>query len=234
MTFSKLIQINKYDLYMIGGEQALPSILPRYYEVATSCMKIDLRSGQVEVCASMNDGRYAFGLCNIGSLIYVIGGTSKMSNIKTCESYNVFSDKWQRLPEACNLDQYSCGTTTGVVKQKFIFCFGGWNEYNTGTDPTIERILRLNTLIVKKGWAKIVIKNPTNQVGIQQGVVPLGFANDDETEFEFLVFGGRMSQPIMSQIKRTCIFKTNLDNFKDSSLVLLKNELYIEDRFYYN
>ena len=132
----------------------------------TSCIKVDLRWGKITEMASMNDGRYAFGLCNIGSLIYVIGGTSNSKNVHTCESYNVFSDKWAILPKACNITDFSCGTTVGVVKAKFIFCFGGWNEYNMGSNPAIERILRLNTLFVNKGWISIEIKNPTCQVGI--------------------------------------------------------------------
>ena len=44
---SKPIQVNKTEVYLIGGSQTLQSLLARNYEVDISCLRIDLNSGEL-------------------------------------------------------------------------------------------------------------------------------------------------------------------------------------------
>jgi hypothetical protein len=41
-SWSKVIQMNKTDLYIIGGIDLFASLLNRKYDVGRSCLKIDL------------------------------------------------------------------------------------------------------------------------------------------------------------------------------------------------
>ena len=62
----------------------------------------------------MIEGRENFGICNIGHLIYVVGGDCFEDqyidrNISTCETYNILENKWTQI---CDLpDQYQVGIT---------------------------------------------------------------------------------------------------------------------------
>jgi len=44
---SKFIQINKTSLYLIGGRNEYQSLLRREYDVPTSCVRVDLGSGEL-------------------------------------------------------------------------------------------------------------------------------------------------------------------------------------------
>ena len=58
---SKLLQINKTEVCILGGRQENPSLLAREYEVSRSCLTVDIYTGEVEEKASMVEGRNGFG-----------------------------------------------------------------------------------------------------------------------------------------------------------------------------
>ena len=74
MSWSKMIRINRTDVYVIGGDKTYPSLLTREYDVACSCLKINIITGEISQKAKMLTGRSHFGLANIGHFLYVVGG----------------------------------------------------------------------------------------------------------------------------------------------------------------
>jgi len=70
---------------------------PSYASMYNWVWKIDMVTAEFECLGSMCDDRDTnFAVCNIGHLIYVIGG-SGYTNGK-CERLDVLSRKWSRLP----------------------------------------------------------------------------------------------------------------------------------------
>ena len=57
-SYSKIIQVNHTDVFILGGEQNHPSLLSRPYTVASSCFKIDVKNGQLEQKPDMITGRW--------------------------------------------------------------------------------------------------------------------------------------------------------------------------------
>lgn len=99
---------------MIGGDRSIPSFLSRQYDVPEACLKIDLQYYSVVQKASMRYGRYQFGLCSIGHMIYVIGGSGRNDmGIDDCERYNTFTDKWTKLNVLP--DEFYRGINVGVI-----------------------------------------------------------------------------------------------------------------------
>ena len=47
MSWSKIIRINLTDVYVIGGDHQYPALLAREYDVACSCLKIDISTGKI-------------------------------------------------------------------------------------------------------------------------------------------------------------------------------------------
>jgi len=77
----------------------------------------------------------------------VVAGYSGDSKVlQSCERFNVFVNKWEELPETCHLtDGHTIGITLGMVRQRYIYGFGGLNVAGKPADLTIERVLRLDT-----------------------------------------------------------------------------------------
>ncbi len=82
---SKIIQINEFDVYMIGGTDAYPTLLARDYDASKACLKINIRTRELIQMANMTEGRTSVGVCNIGNIIYVGGGIYQNFNSQTCE-----------------------------------------------------------------------------------------------------------------------------------------------------
>ena len=80
-----------------------------------------------------------------------------------------------------------------------------------------EKFLRYD-LSNKKSWDKIIINNPSLVNGCQYGVLPL---NVDGDNIEFLVFGGIEAKAPYDVLDRTCVFKTNISDFKESKFEML-------------
>jgi len=90
---AKTVQVNSTDLYVIGGSEKDHSLLTKPYHVPTSCLKINIETGQLLQQNSMTHDRISFGLCHITHHIFVIGGL--MSG--KCEKYDIFTGNWTEL-----------------------------------------------------------------------------------------------------------------------------------------
>lgn len=136
----------------------------------------------MKTCQSMQTGRWAFGMCSIGNLIYVVGGrhgfcygVSTYNFINTCETYDVLADKWNYLPSSANLPQMLCGMAVEAFNKRFLYAFGGVNDFGqTLLDYDKEMFMRLDTYCLSKGWETVVLKNPSLINGCFYGVIPLG------------------------------------------------------------
>lgn len=105
------------------------------------------------------------------------------------------------------------------LKKRWIYSFGDGNyENGTSTPYTEEKFRRLDTTILSLGWDQLTLPNPSLVNGCQYGVVPLGADGDS---FEFLIFGGIEAKHNFDVMSRTCIFKTNVDNFQGSTFEVL-------------
>ena len=51
MTESKIVQVNRSQVYIIGG--IYPSLMGRVYDVARSCLRVDLETGILEKMKDM-------------------------------------------------------------------------------------------------------------------------------------------------------------------------------------
>jgi len=153
---SKIVQVNKRVIYLVGGDARKPSFPDRQYDVLRSCIKVDIISGVFELKTQMSHRRSAFGVCVIGKLIYLVGGLNNQEGdegiVKGCERYDVVGDKWQELPKKCDV-LYS-GITVDVIKKRYIYGFGGmdWEDILNVPANDCERIMRLDHLKLDKGW----------------------------------------------------------------------------------
>jgi hypothetical protein len=149
-SWSKVIQVNENDLYIIGGSNDLPSLVAHSYDVPRSTLRVNKKTQELKICSKLNQGRFAFGLCNIGNFIYVLGGLTSMDNsLDHCERYDVLEDKWTVLPKRVHLPKPKYGITLEAVKKQYIYCFGGHGEHSS-VPYTDELFMRLDTHRMQK------------------------------------------------------------------------------------
>ena len=93
----------------------------------------------------MIEGRCDFGFCHIGHRIFVCGGYSNLKQNKNdCSNYDVVKDRWVKV--SANIpDEYSSGIALKSLQMRFLYGFGGENNYEKGPDLGNERFLRLDT-----------------------------------------------------------------------------------------
>ena len=106
-THSKLVQVSHNQIILVGGSQSRPSLLTYEYDVARSCLLIDLSSGIVSEMSQMTHGRYYHGVANIGKYVYAVAGKNDWSAVRTCERYDISADKWTQLPENSAFDEFA-------------------------------------------------------------------------------------------------------------------------------
>jgi hypothetical protein len=154
--------------------------------------KIDMFTAEFEMIGSMCDARDTdFAVCNIGHLIYVIGGSGYTNG--NCERLDVLSRKWSRLPGELK-HEYVCEMAVATLKKRYIYTFGGRKASNSNAPEGRSQksvFTRLDTLRMDRGWEVLPLYShywSRNPCYYGYGVMPLGPISDDE--FEFLVFGG--------------------------------------------
>lgn len=75
-------------------------------------------------------------VCYLEGYVYVIGGiTADKTPTKTCERFSTEANVWQKIRSLSEAVAYANVCT---FDNRFIFKFGGLNEYNF-PDKTIER-----------------------------------------------------------------------------------------------
>jgi len=90
---SKLVQVSRNDLYIIGGISACPSLLARKYEEKRCCIHINLTTGRITPRRKTLKTRTFAATCHVNQYIYAIGGMERDS-----ERYNVGTNRWELLP----------------------------------------------------------------------------------------------------------------------------------------
>ena len=66
--------MNKNTVYIVGGSEYDPSLLPRKYNVMKSCLKVNIETEELVQCPDLLTGRYNHELCGLGAHLFVIGG----------------------------------------------------------------------------------------------------------------------------------------------------------------
>jgi len=74
--------------------------------------------------------------------------------------------------------------------------------------------MRLDTQKLRKGWEVLQLKNPGKENGSIFGVSLLPSTDADDS-LEFLVLGGAIGDATC--LNRTCIMKTSISNFSEST-----------------
>jgi len=93
----------------------------------------------------MDTGRYWVGVANLGHRIYAIGGLDKnWDNILSCERYDILLNKWCDMP-CCTLpDTFTNRVAFEVVRQRYVYGFGGADKKGDTPKENFERVLRLD------------------------------------------------------------------------------------------
>ena len=56
----------------------------------------------------MTHGRYCHGVASIGKYVYAVAGrTAKGDAVRTCERYDISSEKWTQLPANSDFDDFA-------------------------------------------------------------------------------------------------------------------------------
>lgn len=94
----KLIQVNKTDVFIIGGNNENQWIgygRPIYKK---QVFKFNLKTLSVQKMKSMPKRKQAFGICCICNYIYVAGGLKNSDEmVDSCERYDILNDSWEAI-----------------------------------------------------------------------------------------------------------------------------------------
>jgi len=83
----------------------------------------------------MLTAKYFQTLCSYQHSIYSIGGHNGQ-DIADCEVYNIYNDKWEKLPEL-KQKRRICSAT--VFNKRLIYAMGGWDNSNVYIN-SVERL----------------------------------------------------------------------------------------------
>ena len=102
---------------------------------------------------AMHWARVYHGVTALGNYIYVAGGFDDLSEVvKKCERFDLQKKVWVELDNA-DFDDFGEGVTLMSAKSRYVIAVGGANVFNEF--PDAERIARLDTLKLHKGWQKL-------------------------------------------------------------------------------
>ena len=74
----------------------------------------------------MITGRREFGVALIGKFIYAVAGMNKDSKVeKSSERFDLDANKWDRLPENTQFDEFGWSISLVVSSKRYITVFGG-------------------------------------------------------------------------------------------------------------
>jgi hypothetical protein len=101
---AKIVQTKDQEFVLVGGHDTWPTLIAHPYDVMRSCHMIDLSHATVAEKACMVTGRLKHGIALICNYVYAIAGWNSAAAgsdnaIKSCERYDVNTDKWSPLPE---------------------------------------------------------------------------------------------------------------------------------------
>ena len=69
------MQVNSEQVYIIGGSNYRPSLICSKYDVARSCLRVNLVTGVLLVMENMRESRSdELGVSMLGNKVYAVGG----------------------------------------------------------------------------------------------------------------------------------------------------------------
>ena len=116
-------------------------------------------------------------------MLYVVGGIdpSACKGVKTCERYDILSEKWSEIPG--QFDNFAYGASLITAQHRYLIAFGGRDDKGRySSKPLIRRFDHLNPI---SGWGVIRVDSATPC----RGFYGLMHLKDAETP-SILVFGG--------------------------------------------
>jgi len=182
----------------------------------------------VEARAPLLSPRQTFGVCAVGSFIYIGGGYDHRNlNTDQVDRYDVLRDMWETLP-MCKLPFPLNSQTFISVKNRYIYSVGNEMPPAVAVQNT-EVIFRLDTYNLQLGWSDAWVTCSYEKRGVQYGVMHMSDSKDWRDKSSFIVFGGEgLSDGKL--IKRTSLFEfANKDIEKTTiSQLRAKHELECE------
>jgi len=130
----KIVQINKTDVYVMGGnDSTIENQFTLNFKILTCNFQIVLdpvvlanpeQKLTVYARANMLRPRQAFGICAVNNFIYVGGGlTSSGTYTLTTDRYDVLNDSWQTL-DSCKFPEALFANSLVAIRKRFIYQFG--------------------------------------------------------------------------------------------------------------
>lgn len=150
--WAKIIQINKRDVFFIGGTE-------NHYIASARNFHLCLITKRLTEKARMRKARYAFGVCNMNHHLYAIGGcVQNNQSTRSCERYDIINDRWEELPKL-RLKRYA--VTVIPVERRYLYGFGGMDAQIDQDVRMEETVIILDTLQIAQGWQRITIRSHT-------------------------------------------------------------------------
>jgi hypothetical protein len=163
----------------------------------------------------MKIGRWFFGLGLCTNYIYIAGGINDGHNERTIERYNIMTDEWKLLTARIPNDSI-CRSNFITVKQRYLFSF---SQKLQGENPSIQTVIKMDSLKLYKGLMSLDIRNPCFAVGKSYGMISLGFEENEDNIFRVLVFGGIAKTRLGSQkLDKASILRTSNNDFSTCEL----------------
>ena len=172
-------------LYIIGGNR----INQRGFNIfLKDFVSITLNNGTWSSLEPLKEACRRTAVASIsGKYIYVMGGDSEAGFLRTCERYDISTNKWASCPP---LTEEKTNASAGVFRAKIIYLFGGYNK----TEKELKTIEKFDTEN-DKTWMKITLN--TDSIAQNMGVIQI-------SHDEMLLFGGMKNSSLQTQ---TFIFK---------------------------
>eukprot|EP00347_Sterkiella_histriomuscorum_P002043 403369692 len=225
--WSKVVQVNKELIYMIGG-----NVEHRFS--TDRCYSFNLQANELRQIQSLKQKRYGHGLCYMNQFLYVVGGVQDDNQtLDVCERYDIINKEWNEIPK---LEVPCFSMTLLSVRGRYIYTIGGiYGPYQLfEAKEMIHRldVQKLNQTPLDCQWESFQIESMLPQA-CQYGLIPLPFNSDQEKNInQYLIFGG--VSYLDSLQRQIMIFKENTQDFSKSKFELLPNFMEQFDRFYFN
>eukprot|EP00347_Sterkiella_histriomuscorum_P015056 403358475 len=232
----KVIQVNESDVYFIAGmhDSGLKSLTKK-------CYRFNLRNRTVERIANTLVVRSGFGICNIGTKIYIMGG-NQQGSLNSNQVYDIDENKWQAFVQ---LPITLISPTAVVFQNRFIYLIG---EFTTARNQdAMSEILRIDTYKGQEEmkWETIQIKQDDQENWLQNicqfSIIDLGLLYPNETtqdEIQLLLFGGlHRLRSTSSELYHIKIIHNGDEEQQVLNVEITKiqdKNLTINDRFQYN
>lgn len=219
--YSRWISLTGNKLLLTGGEKDYIESLPSCYLFK---FKEDINgnfSAEVSQKADMINKRRAHSLIYFNDYVYAISGVDKIEMIKSCEKYDVFSNKWIKIPDL-NFNRQNAALA--IHNERYLYAFSGYDGFRN-----MNSYEKLDFTNEKKGWELVEFRDTlqdTEEIDIRKnrlGVIALDFDR-------VLIFGGERNG---NEYKEAFIFEFYENKYYQFS-DLMKNSNFIMEPIFWN